>query len=88
MPSSGIRHVIGDIQKNRRPDTQVVVILVSDGNSGQLDTIDKAMAAAKELFATGAVAYAATFSSDAYIPELELYTGSCSDNLGQSVFLF
>lgn len=52
-------------------------MLISDGNSGMSDTADLTAAAARDLAATGAVTYAATFSADAYMPELELYTGEC-----------
>lgn len=67
---SALRMATQEIQARGRSDARLYVVHISDGNSA--DPIESVMSAATALKATGAHVFTTTFSSDAYLPELNI----------------
>ncbi|KAI1731555.1 von willebrand factor type A domain-containing protein [Ditylenchus destructor] len=71
---SGVELAVDEIERARRKNARLMVVLISDGNSQ--DPWDKVLTAADRLRSVNADVYAVTVSHDYFFRELELYAGN------------
>lgn len=70
----GTEIALEEIKKNKRPNSRLVTIIISDGNSQ--DDWNQIQMTSKKLRETGSEIYAVTLSDKYYFDELKEYTGN------------